>query len=49
MAEMHRGRLTLGEYLSRNGSTESALFAVDDPVPALVDVPLLVRRTLSRG
>jgi predicted ATP-grasp superfamily ATP-dependent carboligase len=46
---MRRGRVTLGQYLRRNGSTESALLAVDDPVPALIDVPMRLRRTLTRG
>jgi predicted ATP-grasp superfamily ATP-dependent carboligase len=50
VAEMRRGRLSLRQYLKRRpGSAEPALFALDDPVPALVDVPLLVRRALSGG
>ena len=40
--EMLRGRLPLGEYArSLRGPRESAIFAWDDPVPGLLELPLL--------
>jgi D-aspartate ligase len=40
---MLRGRLSLGAYLrSLRGPVESALMAADDPLPGLLDLPLIV-------
>lgn len=40
--EIRKGRLSLCSYLqSLRGPKESAIFAWDDPLPALLDVPLL--------
>lgn len=47
--EILRGRLSLRGYLqSLNGSSVSAIFASDDPVPGLVDLPLLGYRVGRR-
>jgi D-aspartate ligase len=43
--EMRRGRLSLGGYLkSLWGPKTFAVFAWDDPIPALVELPLLLAR-----
>jgi D-aspartate ligase len=48
LAELRQGRLSVREYLrGRRGPTEPALFALDDPLPALLDLPLLARRALG--
>jgi predicted ATP-grasp superfamily ATP-dependent carboligase len=40
--EILRGRLTLRDYLrSLRGPIEQAIFALDDPLPGLIEVPLL--------
>ena len=40
--EILRGRLSLGEYArSLHGPRESAIFSSDDPLPGLLEVPLL--------
>ena len=40
--EVLRGRLTLGAYVrSLGGPRESAIFASDDPLPGLLELPLL--------
>jgi D-aspartate ligase len=45
-----RGVLSPGEYLrSWSGPREFAIFAADDPLPAVVDVPLLLKLALKRG
>jgi D-aspartate ligase len=45
-----RGVLSPREYLrSWSGPKEFAIFAPDDPLPAVVDIPLLVRLALKRG
>jgi predicted ATP-grasp superfamily ATP-dependent carboligase len=52
-SEILKGRLCLNEYLrTLIYPTESALFAVDDPLPALLEVPLLAHgmcKSLLRG
>ena len=41
--EIMRGRLTLGDYLrSLRRPFESAVFATDDPVPGLLEMPTLI-------
>ncbi|MDQ3900543.1 MAG: ATP-grasp domain-containing protein [Actinomycetota bacterium] len=48
-AEMRRGRLTLGAYLrSLRGPLEFAVVAVDDPLPAVVELPQLLYRQVKR-
>jgi len=47
--EILRGRLSLRGYLhSLNGYTESPIFAPDDPLPGLLDLPLLGYRIGKR-
>jgi len=47
--EILRGRLTLRDYMrSLHGPIESAIFARDDPVPGLLEVPLLARLMAKR-
>ncbi len=47
--EILRGRLTLRDYMrSLHGPIESAIFALDDPVPGLLEVPLLARLMAKR-
>ena len=49
IAEIWRGRLSVGAYLrSLFSPVESAIFAADDPVPALLEVPLGVYMILKR-
>ena len=41
VAEMWRGRLSVGAYVkSLFSPVESAIFAADDPLPALLELPL---------
>ncbi len=48
--EIRRGRLSPIEYLrSLRGPLETAVFALDDPAPALAEVPLLSILSLKRG
>ncbi len=51
--EILRGRLSLGEYArSLRGPRESAIFSPDDPLPGLLELPLLVYllgRRIFRG
>lgn len=48
--EICRGHLTLYSYLrSLRGPLECAILALDDPVPALLEVPLLSYLALRRG
>jgi predicted ATP-grasp superfamily ATP-dependent carboligase len=52
--EIRSGRLSLRTYLrSLRGPVESAIFALDDPAPGLLDLPLfacaLAKRLLSRN
>jgi hypothetical protein len=43
LLEMVRGKLSLFEYLrSIRPPIESAVFAVDDPLPALVELPMVL-------
>ena len=43
------GRLKLGDYLkSLRMPTEFAAYAKDDPMPGLVDLPIMMRRLLKR-
>ena len=50
IAEILRGRLTLGSYLrSLRGPIEFALMALDDPLPGLLDLPLFVYKHLYNG
>ena len=47
--EIRRGRLAVGDYLgSLRTTTEWAILAGDDPLPAVVDVPSLLWRAWSR-
>ncbi len=47
--EILRGRLTLRDYLhSMRGPIEQAIFALDDPLPGLLEVPLLARMLAKR-
>jgi len=47
--EILRGRLTLRDYLrSMRGPIEQAIFARDDPMPGLLEVPLLARMLAKR-
>lgn len=49
-SELRHRRLTPGEYLrSLRGPLEFAVFASDDPLPALVELPTLPRLILGRG
>ena len=49
IAEIWRGRLSVGAYLrSLFSPVESAIFAADDPVPALLEVPLGLYMILKR-
>ena len=42
LKEVLRGRLPLGDYLrSFQGPLEGAIFAADDPLPGLLEFPLL--------
>jgi D-aspartate ligase len=42
VAEFRRGRLSWTDYLrSLRGPLEFAIFAADDPIPALLDIPFL--------
>jgi D-aspartate ligase len=48
--EMVRGRLNLSAYLrSLRGPIEFALFAADDPLPALMDLPLFAYKHLHNA
>jgi predicted ATP-grasp superfamily ATP-dependent carboligase len=48
--ELVRGRLSLGRYLSSfRGPLEFALFASDDPIPGLLDLPLYACKKLFNG
>jgi len=54
LGEMARGRMSLNSYLkSLNGPIEWAIYAPDDPFPALVEIPVLIyqaaRRVLGGG
>jgi predicted ATP-grasp superfamily ATP-dependent carboligase len=53
LQEMRRGRLSVRDYLSSlRGPREHAIFARDDPLPGLLELPLLaslVARRLVRG
>jgi len=47
--EAKAGRMSLLDYVrSLRASTEFAAFAWDDPVPGLIDVPLLASRMVMR-
>lgn len=47
--EMRRGNLTLREYLrSIRGGAEHAVLAFDDPVPAMMEIPLIFHRAWRR-
>lgn len=47
-SEIRHGRMTLTGYLrSLRGPIEPAVFAIDDPLPALLDVPLLAHLAWS--
>jgi len=47
--EMRTGSLSLGDYLrSLRMPLEFAIFAKDDPLPGLVDLPLMAKRVLRR-
>ena len=47
--EIMRGRLTLGDYLrSLRRPFESAIFATDDPLPAVLETPRLAYLFLRR-
>jgi D-aspartate ligase len=49
LREVLRGRLGLGTYLrSLKRPRESAIFAADDPLPGLIEVPLLARLAIKR-
>lgn len=49
LAEMRRGRLSLSAYLrSIRPPTEYAVLALDDPMPALIDIPSLLLRLRRR-
>ena len=48
--EVLNRRLSLGDYArSLRSPLEFAIFAVDDPLPAVVDVPLLIHRSWKRN
>jgi predicted ATP-grasp superfamily ATP-dependent carboligase len=48
--ELVRGRLSLGRYLSSfRGPLEFALFASDDPIPGLLDLPLYACKKFFNG
>jgi predicted ATP-grasp superfamily ATP-dependent carboligase len=53
MSELLRRRLSLREYLrSLRGPRTRAIFAADDPLPGLAELPLIVSillRRLARG
>jgi predicted ATP-grasp superfamily ATP-dependent carboligase len=53
LQEIRRGRLSVRDYLrSLRGPREHAIFARDDPLPGLLELPLLaslVARRLVRG
>jgi predicted ATP-grasp superfamily ATP-dependent carboligase len=50
LEEIRRRRLSLGGYLrSLSGPMEYAILAADDPLPALLEVPLASRIALRRG
>jgi predicted ATP-grasp superfamily ATP-dependent carboligase len=47
--EMHAGRLAARQYVrSLRGCRVFASFAADDPVPGLVELPIVLTRVLSR-
>jgi predicted ATP-grasp superfamily ATP-dependent carboligase len=47
--EMRHGRLSPGKFLwSLRHPIEHAIFAADDPLPALVEMPLLARGIWTR-
>jgi len=47
--DIARGRLSLGQYLRWLGPPiETAIFTRDDPVPALLELPLMIRLQLKR-
>jgi len=49
LSEIRHGRLSAGAYLrSLFGPIESAVFAVDDPLPGLLEVPLSAYQVLKR-
>ena len=48
--ELRRRRLTLAQYIgSFRGPVEPAIFAWDDPLPSLLELPLLAYLALKRG
>jgi len=48
--EIRRGTLSPAEYFkSLRGPLEFAVFALDDPLPGCVDLPLLACRALKRA
>lgn len=49
--ELRRGSLSLSRYVGslRGSPLESAIFAADDPLPALLELPLLVHLAWRRG
>lgn len=50
LAEIRRGQLSIPAYLrSIRPPFECAIFAFDDPVPALSDLPSIIRRSWYRG
>lgn len=50
LAELWRGQLSITAYLrSIRPPFECAIFAFDDPVPALSDLPSVIRRSWYRG
>jgi predicted ATP-grasp superfamily ATP-dependent carboligase len=50
LKEIIRGRLSIGSYLrSFRPPVESAIFAWDDPVPGLLDVPQFLHLIVGRG
>jgi predicted ATP-grasp superfamily ATP-dependent carboligase len=53
VSEIRRGRLSVRDYLrSLRGPRERAIFARDDPLPGLLELPLLasvLARRLVRG
>jgi predicted ATP-grasp superfamily ATP-dependent carboligase len=50
LQEFRRGTLTAREYFrSLRGPVQFAVAAPDDPLPALMDVPLLLQRLWKRG
>ncbi len=50
MRAILQGRITVGDYLrGLRGPIEFAMFAADDPLPAFLDVPLLLFQALKRG